>query len=49
MTPEEVHHVYRLAIVRCYLERVAPTERNQVVNLLDAAGIGPDTWVIETA
>ena len=49
MSIEEVYHVYRLAIVRCYLERVAPTERNQVVNLLDAAGIGPDTWVMEAA
>jgi hypothetical protein len=34
----------REALVRYYLERVAPGDRAAVVRLLDAAGIGPAVW-----
>jgi hypothetical protein len=46
MTASEINRVYRLAIVRTYLDRVDEKEHPQVVNLLNAAGIGPETWVL---
>ena len=42
----EINRVYRLSIVRTYLDRVDEKEHPQVVNLLNAAGIGPETWVL---
>jgi len=35
---------FREAVLRYYLGRVAEEERGTVVQLLDAAGIGPGTW-----
>lgn len=46
MSSNEVNRIYRLAIVRTYLDRVDQREHGQVVNLLNAAGIGPETWVV---
>ena len=40
------HVAMREALVRYYVERVAPGDRAAVVRLLDAAGIGPHTWTI---
>ena len=42
----EINRVYRLSIVRTYLDRVDEKEHPHVVNLLNAAGIGPETWVL---
>ncbi len=39
----------RQAIVRYYVERIAPADRAVVVRLLDAAGIGPSTWSVPDA
>ena len=46
LNPSEINRVYRLSIVRTYLDRVDEKEHPQVVNLLNAAGIGPETWVL---
>ena len=46
MNAQELNRVYRLALVRTYLERVDTHEQHQVVNLMNAAGIGPETWVV---
>jgi hypothetical protein len=46
MTRNEANRLYRLAIVRTYLDRVDQKEHPQVINLLNAAGIGPETWVL---
>lgn len=42
----EIDRVYRLALVRTYLDRVDVREHTPVINLLNAAGIGPETWVL---
>jgi len=40
----------RGALMRYYVSRVSPGEdRDAVVNLLDAAGIGPGTWMLRTS
>ena len=39
----------RGALVRYYLERVAPQDRAAVVRLLDAVGLGPTTWTVDVA
>ena len=46
LTKVEIDRVYRLALVRTYLDRVDVKEHAQVINLLNAAGIGPETWVL---
>ena len=46
MSKVEVDRVYRLALVRTYLDRVDVREHQQVINLMNAAGIGPETWVL---
>ncbi len=46
MTRNEANRLYRLAIIRTYLDRVDQKEHPQVINLLNAAGIGPETWVL---
>ena len=46
MKPTEINRMFRLTLVRTYLERVDVSDRIQVVNLLNAAGIGPETWVV---
>ena len=35
-----------MLLTRTYLERVDIRDAEQVANLLDAAGIGPNTWII---
>ena len=37
----------REALVRYYVERAVSEERETVVRLLDAAGIGPNTWILD--
>ena len=46
LSKTEIDRVYRLALVRTYLDRVDVREHTQVINLLNAAGIGPETWVL---
>ena len=46
LSKTEIDRVYRLALVRTYLDRVDVREHTQVINLMNAAGIGPETWVL---
>lgn len=46
LSDQEMNRIYRLGLVRTYLERVDVHEQHQVVNLMNAAGIGPETWVV---
>lgn len=46
LSKAEIDRVYRLALVRTYLDRVDVKEHTQVINLLNASGIGPETWVL---
>ena len=39
-------YLFKQALTRTYLERVDIRDAEQVANLLDAAGIGPNTWII---
>jgi hypothetical protein len=39
-------YMFRQALTRTYLERVDSRDAEQVANLLDAAGIGPNTWIV---
>lgn len=46
MSSSARHLVYRQALTRTYLERVDPKDASKAAELLDAAGIGPKTWVL---
>ena len=46
MSSSARHLVYRQALTRTYLERVDPHDASNAAELLDAAGIGPKTWVL---
>ena len=39
-------YLFKQALTRTYLERVDIRDAEQVANLLDAAGIGPNTWIV---
>ena len=43
---EECDYILKQSLTRTYLERVDKKDAEQVANLLDAAGIGPNTWIV---
>ena len=43
---DECVYILKQSLTRTYLERVDKRDAEQVANLLDAAGIGPNTWII---